>query len=217
MKLDSFGYLCNAIVRPVLGYLLFSLYFCPRESPYLFFELKCLCARVSAFVSVFVCLRARHRIVFFCICMFVFVFLCWWWFFLVGVPARRVNPEEVTPIVESGHARKRNRQTQTGKRTITQKRNLADFSFPSGVGPANPCTQVGRVHHVSLDKTEFAVIPICTYGQPEALQVESSANVAIRVVRASQTFALILQSHECDMVFGAACIYPCHGLVEKVS
>ena len=85
---------------------------------------------------VFVCSCARVSVFLFCMCVFVRARLCIWYLYFVGVifrwgPTRRVNPRDVTPIVQSRPARKGNKRTQTDKgTTISQKRNPVDFFFP---------------------------------------------------------------------------------------
>ena len=85
---------------------------------YLFF-----CARTFLFCILSVCARVS-------VLVFVFVGVI-----LGGCPARRVNPGDATPIVQSRPARKGDKQTQTHKRTtITQKRNpvtLRELPRPS--------------------------------------------------------------------------------------
>ena len=113
------------------------------------------------------------------------------------------------------------KETSRPRKMITQKRNPVDFSFPSRVGVAKPCAQVGSAQHVPLDLQQETCWVIHLYvrltrGLCSSEVVQSPV---IREVRAHS----ILQSHACDMFFGAACIYThfkkysCDGVLEKVS
>ena len=70
-------------------------------------------------------------------------------------------------------------------------------------------------------KTEYAVVPVCTYGEPDAPAAREQCKALYPVqpvhMTKPETLAMMLQSHECDTVFGAACKYLCEGLVQKVS
>ena len=74
------------------------------SSIFVFLCILSVCARVSVLVFVFVGV------------------------ILGGCPARRVNPEDPTPIVQSGPARKGDKQTQTDKRTTNHPEKKPSYS-----------------------------------------------------------------------------------------
>ena len=104
---------------------LFYCYFRARGSLYLLLSLY---FRVRSFLYLYVCAPASPCFVF-CIsgCHFVWG------------PARSVNFGDANPIVQSRLTRKGNKQTLTDKRRT------------SGVGPAEPCAQVGNAQYSLLE------------------------------------------------------------------
>ena len=143
-------------------------------------------------LCIFVHTRLR---VCFCICTFVRARLCTH-FCTCGRTLERGSRSPREPRrrhSDCSIARKSNKQLQTDqRRMITQKRNPVDFSIPSGVGPAR-----WAAHNIfSLKyKTEYAVIPTCKKGLPDApaarrqrkaLQCEKSVHTPERFSQTNQ-------------------------------
>ena len=177
--------------------------------------------QLCVFVRLFVC---------FCICIFVSARLCihvcicgskFW----VGSGPPSWTPETPPRLFSPDPARQSYKQSQTDiRRNITQNRNPVDFSFPFVTWPRPVLRPGGQAHNMFTSEIQDGICcdnPCVRMVNPTPMQLGGSAKRCNPVycvhMTKPETLAIMLQSHECDTVFGAACKYLCEGLVEKVS